>query len=38
VQKYLNGDVYEGEWKNDLRHGKGKFMSKNGDIYEALWK
>jgi hypothetical protein len=29
--------VYEGEWKNDLRQGKGKFTSKSGDIYEGVW-
>jgi len=23
VCKYANGDKYEGEWKNDMRDGKG---------------
>ena len=29
---YLNGDVYNGEWKNDKRHGKGKKTDKNDKI------
>lgn len=35
---YLNGDVYEGEWKYDKRHGTGKIKFSNGDIYEGEWK
>ena len=23
--KWSNGDYYEGDWKNNLRHGNGKF-------------
>ena len=23
---YSNGDIYEGEWKDGKRHGKGKYM------------
>ncbi|MBQ4584799.1 MAG: hypothetical protein IJA82_01170 [Clostridia bacterium] len=30
--------VYEGEWKNDMRHGKGKILWENGDTYEGEWK
>ena len=33
--KYSNGDIYEGEFLGDLRHGKGKFIWPNGDIYEG---
>lgn len=25
MYKYANGDVYEGEWKNHLRHGSGTY-------------
>ena len=32
---YKNGDIYEGEFKNDLKKGKGKMIYKNGDIYEG---
>ena len=35
---YNNGDVYEGEWKNDLREGKGKMYYSNGNVYEGEWK
>ena len=29
---------YEGNWKNDERHGKGKYTYKNGDWYEGEWE
>ena len=29
---------YEGEWKNDKQHGKGKYYNKNGEIYEGGWE
>ena len=32
---YKNGDIYEGEFKNDKREGNGKMIYKNGDIYEG---
>jgi len=35
---YNNGNVYEGEWKNDKRNGQGKIIYKNCDIYEGEWK
>ena len=28
VLKYANGDVYDGEWKDDKRIGSGKCLSK----------
>jgi hypothetical protein len=32
---YENGDIYEGEWLNDKRHGTGKMrLSSNGVIVE----
>jgi hypothetical protein len=27
--------IYEGEWKDNLRHGKGKYTWANGDVYEG---
>lgn len=35
--KYPNGDYYNGGWKKDKPHGKGKMMYNNGDIYEGEW-
>lgn len=33
---YANGDVYEGEWVNGKRHGKGVlFYQKDGNRYEG---
>ena len=31
--KYQNGRVYEGEWENDTRHGRGFELYPNGNIY-----
>lgn len=34
--RYNNGSIYEGDWFNDIRHGKGKFyLSNNSHIYEG---
>lgn len=35
---YANGDVYEGEIKNDMRDGYGVQHYANGDIYTGNWK
>jgi hypothetical protein len=32
---YTNGDIYNGEIKDDKANGKGKKIYKNGDIYEG---
>ena len=32
---FQNGDIYNGEYKNDMINGKGKYIFKNGDIYEG---
>ncbi|KAK7201546.1 phosphatidylinositol-4-phosphate 5-kinase-like protein [Novymonas esmeraldas] len=31
------GDVYEGEWKADLKHGHGSYVFANGDRYVGQW-
>lgn len=39
IYTYKNGDVYEGTWKADKRHGKGKMTYKrDGDFYDGEWK
>lgn len=35
--EFDNGDVYEGEMLDGLRHGKGKYTWANGDFYEGEW-
>ena len=30
---YKNGDLYEGQWFNDKKNGKGTFIDKNGNKY-----
>jgi hypothetical protein len=35
---YVNGDVYEGEWKDGKQHGKGKMTWVIGRVYEGEWK
>ncbi|KAL4493265.1 hypothetical protein ABPG73_007072 [Tetrahymena malaccensis] len=33
-----NGSVYQGQWKNGQRHGRGKKLQQDGCIYEGYWK
>ena len=35
---YNNGSIYEGKWKNDKKHGYGKYINSKGSIYEGKWK
>lgn len=35
---YLNGDIYEGNWKLSKKNGQGKMTYVNCDIYEGEWK
>jgi len=32
---YNNGDIYDGNWKNDLKEGKGIMKYNNGDEYNG---
>jgi hypothetical protein len=34
---FKDGDVYEGDWINNLPNGKGKFYWPNGTVYEGDW-
>jgi hypothetical protein len=35
---YQNGDIYEGDWEADVRHGEGKYYSaKNGQTRVSSW-
>jgi hypothetical protein len=36
--EWSNGDIYEGGFKNGLRHGYGKLTEQNGTrVYEGTW-
>lgn len=35
IYKYKNGDVYDGEWMNDLKHNQGILMLKEGSQYSG---
>ena len=32
---FPNDDVYEGEFKNNKMHGKGKYYWNSGDVFEG---
>ena len=32
-----SGAKYEGEYQNDLKHGRGKYTYPNGDVYDGEW-
>ena len=35
---HANGDVYHGEWVNDLAHGVGTFTTHDGSSYRGQWE
>lgn len=34
---HADGDMYEGEWKDDKANGKGLYKHNNGASYEGGW-
>ncbi len=34
---HADGDIYEGEWKQDKAHGKGTYIHMNGSRFEGEW-
>ena len=38
IYTFSNGDKYEGNWKNDLKHGQGLSTYKSGDMYLGEFK
>lgn len=35
---YVNGNRYEGEWKDGMKHGRGRFFHLNrGQMQEGVW-
>jgi len=37
IVKYVNGDMYEGEWKDGEKNGRGKLTLSNGKVYEGTF-
>jgi hypothetical protein len=37
IAHYENGDIYDGEFQNNMRNGNGKMIYSNGDIYIGDW-
>ena len=36
---YLNGNTYEGDWQNDKKHGKGRYVYYSTDeYYDGDWR
>jgi len=35
---HANGDIYEGQWKDDKAFGHGIFIDTNNAIYEGEWQ
>jgi len=35
---HADGDIYEGEWRDDKANGKGNYMHANGAKYQGDWK
>ena len=33
--KYADGTQYEGQWKNNMKHGQGTFITKEGVKYQG---
>jgi hypothetical protein len=34
---YVDQDVYEGEWRGDMRHGWGRLRWADGGMYQGSW-
>jgi hypothetical protein len=36
--EYFDGSIYEGNWKENKKHGRGKFIETNGEsVYNGEW-
>lgn len=34
---HVDGDIYDGNWKNDKAHGYGIYIRQDGGRYEGYW-
>ena len=37
IYRYPNGDIYLGEWKDNLMNGRGIYSSVRGEVYVGEW-
>jgi hypothetical protein len=37
-ETFPSGDLYQGEWLNDLKDGQGVLQYADGHIYDGTWK
>ncbi|ORC87532.1 uncharacterized protein TM35_000211380 [Trypanosoma theileri] len=37
MARYVNGDVYDGDWISNRRQGQGKLVTESGEVYEGQW-
>ena len=35
---WLDGSLYEGQWRNGRSHGVGRLIHVNGDVYQGEWQ
>ena len=35
---YANGNIFEGEWANDMKNGRGLYWYAKGAVYEGIWQ
>ena len=38
IETFDNGDIYEGDFKDGLKHGKGTLKTRNNRSYEGDWE
>ena len=38
IFKFQNGDIYQGDWYNNKKKGKGTMTYANGDNYDGYWR
>jgi len=38
IMTFIDGDKYDGNWKNSLYHGYGKMEFSTGEYYDGYWK
>jgi hypothetical protein len=36
--KYADGTQYEGQWKNNMRHGQGTIITQDGRKYQGYFQ